>query len=89
MPTIWTLCLDCMNLQTGQIVHWPLVGGWLENADLLSLMHYAWSAWRVFSISPDVIMNDADFDLQNAFLEGKPMLPKPLTDYEAWAAENE
>ena len=51
MPWPWAMARHCLNLQTGDVAHWPYpTNPWRENAHLLNAMQTVWRAWKFFSI---------------------------------------
>lgn len=84
MPSLWQVCLDCVDMQSGNMLHWPITGGWSANRQLLDLMRFVWSAWRIFSTHADGKETDGQFETRMMLIEGKPELARKLTKFEEW-----
>lgn len=50
MPWPWAMARHCLDLQTGNVTHWPFPGKpWKANAPHLTAMQSVWRAWKFFS----------------------------------------
>ena len=90
MPQIWEICIDCFDMQSGDMRHWPLVGGWAKNRELLDLMRFTWSAWRIFD---NYFSTDSETEGQRvarlAMLDGYTAPPAPPSKFELWKEKHE
>ena len=89
MPPIWEMTQDCIDMRDGNVLHWPIEGGWRRNKQLLALMRFSWTAWRIFSSYAKGEEGDAQFVTRMKLLEGKPRLETALSDFELWEREQE
>ena len=50
MPWPWAVARHCLNMQSGDVVHWPYpMRSWRYNAPILTAMQGVWRAWQFFS----------------------------------------
>lgn len=48
MPWPWTLALDCLDMQAGRVLHWPVQGDWGDNQFLCEAMRRVWRVVKLF-----------------------------------------
>lgn len=65
MPWALDLALACLDRRTGQFIHLPRGGGYLDQDEyIMNAIKYAWRAWYVWSID-DADRNDSDIEFMD------------------------
>ena len=71
-------------MRDGSVRHWPIEGGWRRNREILGIMRFAWTAWKIFSSYKAGKEDEAQFVARMKLVEGKPELETALSDFELW-----
>ncbi len=90
MPWPWVLCTHCMDLQTGNILNWPLGPDWEKNAPVLQAMRDTWQGYLFHVRTRDpkhTKWTEWEVSYESWLQEGREQLEVAPSEYEIWARE--
>lgn len=90
MPWPWLLCTHCMDLQSGNILNWPLGPDWEKNAPVLQAMRDTWQGYLFHVRTSDpkhTKWSEWEVSYESWLQEGREQLAAAPSEYEIWARE--
>ena len=90
MPWPWVLCTHCMDMQSGNILNWPLGQDWERNAPVLAAMRDTWHGWLFHTRTNNpkhTKWTEWEVGYEEWLQNGREQLPDAPSDLELWAKE--